>query len=86
MKKSISPAWEAAMADGCLWYFWAHMHVGHTIAFVNYGWEEGGFSVDADGFPVRDSRGNTVAKYTVEELDPECAAHVAQVEAWYAGQ
>lgn len=77
-----SESWEAATAEG-LSYFWAHMHVGHSIAFVAQSWEDGGFHINDEGNPTRDTRGNTVANYSVAQLDSSNRDHVAQVEEWY---
>lgn len=80
--KTINQAWEAATAEG-LAYFWATMHVGHKIAFVGHSWEEGGFVTNENGVPMRDSRGNTVAAFAVEQLDASNSDHVEQVQEWY---
>ncbi len=79
---NTSKAIEAAKAEG-LSFFWASMHVGGSTQFVGQSWEDGGFRVDADGNPAKDSRGNTVASCRAEAIDPENAQHVAQVEEWY---
>lgn len=79
-----SESFQAAVNEG-LSYFWASRHVGGSIEFVGSSWEDGGFSVDDEGNPVSDVRGNTVAKFLVEELDSACAAHVAQCDEWFNG-
>lgn len=71
-----------AKAEGLV-YFWAAMHVGDAGEFLGHSWEDGGFSVDSEGNPTRDSRGNTVGKFSVEQLDETNAAHVCQVEKWW---
>lgn len=83
---NATEAQEAKMAEARaegLAYFSATMHVGTTINFVGQSWEDGGFHCGDEGNPVRDSRGNTVAKFAVEQLDPNSAAHVAQCEEWW---
>jgi len=82
MTATKNQAVEAATAEG-LAYFWANMHTGHAIAFVGQSWEDGGFRVNGDGEPTKDARGNTVATFTSDEIDPTNAAHVAQCEEWY---
>ena len=64
-------------------FFWARTHTGNTSQFVGQTWEDGGFRVNDDGEPVKDSRGNSVASSKVEELDPTNAAHLAQCEEWW---
>jgi hypothetical protein len=75
-------AWKEATREG-MRFFWAHMHAGHTVQFVGAEWEEGGFHVNAEGNPVSDVKGNTVAKYSVEDLDEENNEHRFQVEEWW---
>jgi hypothetical protein len=82
MNATRNESWEAAIAEG-LAYFHAHMHVGHSVSFVAQTWEDGGFTVDDEGNPRRDVKGNTVAQYAVERLDASSPTHVAQVEEWY---
>lgn len=82
MTTTKSEAFVRAEAEG-LSFFWASMHVGHTAQFVGQSWEDGGFRTNDAGEPTKDSRGNTVAKFAAEKLDPENAQHVAQVEEWY---
>jgi hypothetical protein len=82
MTAAKSQAWDAATAEG-LAFFWAHMHVGHTVQFVGQSWEDGGFHTDAESNPTRDSRGNTVAKFTVEPLDAANESHRSQVQEWF---
>lgn len=77
-------SWQAAEREG-LRFFWAWRHVGGTRQFVGQSWEDGGFHVDDEGNPTCDSRGNSLAKHTVEELDPTNEQHVAQVNEWYHG-
>lgn len=77
---------EAKMAEAReegMVFFWAKMHVGGVVKFVGQSWEDGGFCVDEEGEPTRDSRGNTVASSKVEQLDPANAEHVAQCEEWW---
>lgn len=84
--KSISKALEAKIAEAReegLAFFWASLHVGGAVQFVGYSWEDGGVSVGEDGSPAIDSRGNTVAGFRVEELDPSNSVHVAQCEEWW---
>lgn len=81
---TVSKAFEQAKIEG-LSFFWVNRHVGGTSRFVGQSWEEGGFTVDEEGNPVRDSHGNTIAKFTVETLDESNPQHFAQVEEWYNG-
>jgi len=78
----MKKAWKAANAEG-LKFYRAHMHVGHTVQFVGDSWEYGGFSVDDDGNPGSDVKGNSVAKFEVEELDDANADHRIKVDEWY---
>lgn len=58
---------------------WAHMTVGHSTGtfFSDSGrWEDHGFTVDDDGNPISDVRGNTVGNYSAEAFDPEDNDHV----------
>ncbi len=75
-------AMQAAIDEG-LSFHWAHMHVGHTMKFVDMAWEDGGFSTNDDGDPVADPKGNTVAQFSCEALDPKNPQHVEQCEEWY---
>lgn len=70
--------------DEGLFYFWAATHVGGVASFVGKAWEDGAFVVDEEGNPALDCRGNSVAKYVVEELDQNNPAHVAQCQEWCA--
>jgi hypothetical protein len=65
--------------------FWAFTHVGTTIVYAGDSWEEGGFSVDEAGNPDRDANRNTVASYSVDDLDPTSDADVALIRNAYAG-
>ena len=83
---TATKAQEAKMAEAReegLAYFSATLHVGGRISFVGNSWEDGGFSINDEGSPVRDSRGNTVATSRVEELDPSNTSHVALCEEWW---
>ena len=51
--------------------FFAHMHIGHSTEFVGDSWMDGGFSVDAEGNPTTDHNGNSVANYSVTEVEPD---------------
>ena len=73
-----------AKAEG-LKFFWARMHVGHTIRFIGSSWEDGGFSANENGEPERDAKGNTVAQFRVEELDEGNDEHADQASEWYYG-
>lgn len=77
-------AWEQAVAEG-LRYFWAHLYTGETVKFVGQTWEDGGFTADPDETdrPLYDGRGNTVRSFSIENLNPDDAAHVAQVAEWW---
>jgi len=58
---------------------WASTHIGGTYGsgeFVSESWEDAGFTVDSDGNPTHDPRGNTIAKYTSQEFDPDTDLHV----------
>jgi hypothetical protein len=77
-----SDSLQAATVEG-MSFFWAHMHVGHSTQFVGQCWEDGGFGTDDEGNPVRDCNGNSVAKFSVEDLDAANAQHVNQVNEWY---
>lgn len=74
----------AAIAEG-VGFHWAWLHVGGSTQFVGHGWEDGGFRVNDEGVPTHDIRGNTVAKFTAEPIDPSNPQHVAQCEEWYNG-
>lgn len=78
----MNKAWERAKAEG-LRFFWAHMHVGHTMQCVAKSWEEAGFYVNDNGDPVRDCKGNTVAKFTIEPLNKRNPQHRSQVALWW---
>lgn len=41
---------------------------GKELRFVGKTWEEGGFHTDAEGNPIRDSRGNTISRFVVAEI------------------
>lgn len=83
MKTAIkNESFEAAKKEG-LSFFWASMHVGDSVQFVGQSWEEGGFSVDSEGNPVSDVKGNAVAKHSVETLSDANKQHVSQCEEWY---
>ena len=87
MTKSVkkiekSESWKAAIEYGCR-FFWAHTHVGNSIQFVGQSWEDGGFYTDEDGDPTRDWHGNTVAGFSVDDLDARCESHVEEVTEWY---
>ena len=82
MTATKNEAFEAAKAEG-LCFFWASLHVGHSVQFVGRSWEDGGFSVDDEGNPVRNAKGNKVARFRVETLDDQCDAHVYQANEWY---
>ena len=78
-------ALNAARAQGCR-VFWTLFHVRGRAEWVGTSWEESGYSVNADGEPVSDSRGNTVAKFEVCEIDPTDSEHLAMVNEWYYGE
>jgi hypothetical protein len=42
---------------------------GKEIRFVGNSWEDAGFRTNVEGNPIRDRRGNTISRYTVEEID-----------------
>lgn len=84
MTATETTAFDSAKSEG-LSFFWAHMHAGHTVKFVGHSWEDGGFNVNAEWEPRSDSRGNTVAKFKVEDLDAKNKEHVNQCEEWYNG-
>lgn len=77
-------ALDHANAEG-LRFFWYSLHVGGTGQFVASGWADAGFHINADGEPVKDYRGNTVANWSVWELNAENPEHVRQCEEWYRG-
>lgn len=79
---SQTESWQAAEREG-LSFFWVWRHVGGSSQFVGQSWEDGGFHTNDDGDPVTDGRGNTIAKFTVEQLDHANPQHVAQVEEWW---
>lgn len=79
---STNEAVNAAIAEG-VGFHWASLHIGGSTQFVGHGWVDGGFYVDANGRPTHDARGNTVAKFTAEPIDPRNPQHVAQCEEWY---
>ena len=78
---TVNEAFAAARREG-LSYHWAHRHVGGTSGFVATCWGDGGFEIDGDG-TLRDNRGNTVAKSSVEALDESNQQHVDCVLEWY---
>ena len=39
------------------------------VRFVGHSWQDGGFTVDRDGNPLRDPMGNTVSKFEVTEIE-----------------
>ncbi len=78
----MSEAFKAAKREG-LSFFWASLHVGGSTQFVGQCWADGGYRTNADGDPISDSNGNTVATFTVEPLDKNNRQHVAQVAEWY---
>jgi hypothetical protein len=76
----------AAHAQGCR-VFYASLHVGGgSTEWIANSWEESGYSVNADGEPVSDVRGNTVAKFEVREIDPNNSDDLARVNEWYYGE
>lgn len=77
-------AFAVAKSEG-LSFFKARMHVGHSVKFVAQSWEDGGFHVNDEGEPRRDPQGNTVATFSVEELDQANSEHVSQCEKWFNG-
>lgn len=77
-----SEAFEAAEKEG-LSYFWFHRHIGGSSDFVGTCWEDGAITVDEDGNPKCDWRGNSIAKYSAEKLDVTNKDHLAAVEVWY---
>lgn len=78
----VSDAWRDATTAG-LEFFWAHMHYGGNIRFVGHSWKDGGFYCDDTGRPIRDHKGNTVATFTVEPLDPNNPEHTEAVDVWW---
>ena len=76
----------AAHAQGCR-VFYALLHVGfNPQEWIATSWEESGYSVNAEGEPVSDVRGNTVSRFEVREIDPTDSEDLAMVNEWYYGE
>ena len=64
-------------------YFWAFTHVGNVTEFVGDSWSDAGFDVDEAGNPTHDANRNTVANWSVSDVDTR--EHHALIRDAYAG-
>ena len=71
---------QAAIDEG-LAVFTAHFHVGGSTVFLGQTWEDGGFSVDDNGNPKCDHKGNAVSLWSTRSIDP--TADDAICREWY---
>lgn len=58
--------------------FSAVRHVGGEIRFVGDFWGDGGVICDANGQPATDASGNTIARYSVADIDERDADLLAR--------